>query len=498
MIHHQKPWILYVDDTVEQRYAMRRILELEGFGVVEAGTGGEALAQVNRPLVLAVVDVRLPDVNGYDLSRQLKVAYPFLPILQISASFSDPDLRAAGLSGGADAYLAQPVHPAELTSLVRRLLRIAETEATLRFLASVGPAFSASLSLQETVGTIQQAVTPTFADRCTVYLDDAASRVEPADERIAGGNPSDDLLAQSFTGDSPVLADSRTLLAPLRAGERSLGTIAFHLDELREYTEGDLAVAADLAHRASLALHNCVLYASEQSTRSALIQSERLATAGRMSAAIAHEINNPLEALTNLLYIIEHAPDATPFIRETAASALDGITQIAHITRQTLGFYRELRSAERFDLSESVEDTLELYSRRAASAQVSFDTDLQPGLRLHGVRGEIRQIISNLVVNALEASPPGSFIHVASFAESGQAHLRVQDQGPGIAEPLRATIFEPFFTTKQGTGTGLGLWITKTLVEKHHGTLRLQDRSDGEPGAAFAVSLPLADDAAAT
>src|ERR1700761_6104899 len=128
MIDYQKRRILYVDDTVEQRYAMRRILETAGFRVVEAGTGKEALAQLSSSLALAVIDVRLPDVGGYDLSRQIKASHPHLPILQVSASFSDPELRASGLSGGADAYIAQPVHPAELTSLVRRMLRTSEAE----------------------------------------------------------------------------------------------------------------------------------------------------------------------------------------------------------------------------------------------------------------------------------------------------------------------------------------------------------------------------------
>ena len=144
MIHHKKRPILYVDDTVEQRYAMRRILETEGFPVLEAGTGEEALELMEKNPALVVVDVKLPDINGYDLSRRIKEISPHLQLLQVSASFSDPNLRVSGLSGGADAYLAQPVYPSELVTLIRRMLRTAEAEEALRFLAGIGPKISGS------------------------------------------------------------------------------------------------------------------------------------------------------------------------------------------------------------------------------------------------------------------------------------------------------------------------------------------------------------------
>src|SRR6185312_4619140 len=124
---------------------MRRILETEGFAVLEAGTGEEALELMKQYPALAVVDVKLPDINGYDLSRRMKEISPYLQLLQVSASFSDPNLRVSGLSGGTDAYLAQPVHPSELVILIRRMLRTAES--------------------------ICDALVPRFADRCRIFLE---------------------------------------------------------------------------------------------------------------------------------------------------------------------------------------------------------------------------------------------------------------------------------------------------------------------------------------
>lgn len=487
MINHINPPILYVDDTVEQRYAMRRILENEGFAVLEAGTGEEALELMKQGPTLAVVDVKLPDINGYELSRRMKAISPYLQLLQVSASFSDPNLRVSGLSGGADAYLAQPVHPTELVILIRRMLRTAEAEESLRFLAGIGPKIGGSLSISDTAESICDALAPQFADRCRIFL-----------ERSPGSAASffplarwdDDGLRSTMKANSAIttvcMVSSRLLLAPLLNGKKSIGLIAFALDQDREYTESDLILAQDLANRASLALQNCILFFSEHQTRSALVQSEKLATAGRMAAAIAHEINNPLEALTNLIYIIERSTDATESIRELARSSLAEITRIAHITRQTLGFYRDLRSPTILNLAHSVSETLQLYNRRFTDKQIAIELRLDEKVRINGIKGEIRQVISNLLTNALEATEPDGKIGIAVFAQDADAVLSISDTGPGISEELIGKIFDPFFTTKQGTGTGLGLWITQSMVEKHGGTIRVSSRrSPSDHGTSF-------------
>ena len=494
MIYHKKRPVLYVDDTVEQRYAMRRILETEGFSVLEAGSGKEALELLEQQPALAVVDVRLPDISGYELSRRLKELTPHLQVLQVSASFSDPMLRAAGLSGGADAYLAQPVYPAELVTLVRRMLRTAEADEALRILARVGARASQSLSVAETAQNICDGVVPWFADECRVFV-----------ERIPGQPPS---LFPAAIGESDELANtakahsnstgvqmihSRMIVAPLFDGKKSLGCIGFRLNDDREYTETDFLLAQDIANRAALALQNCILFASEQLTRAALVQSEKLATAGRMAAAIAHEINNPLEALTNLIYILEHSPEATAPIRDLANAALAEVSRIAHITRQTLGFYRDLRTPATLNLAHDVTDALKLYERRFAEKQVAIELRLDETLKITGVKGEIRQVISNLLTNALEAMEPEGIMSVSVFAEAEWIVVSIADNGPGIKEDVIAKIFDPFFSTKQGTGTGLGLWIAKTIVEKHSGEIRVSTIRDAtNHGTEFEVRFPRA------
>lgn len=489
--HRQKRTILYVDDTVEQRYAMRRILEMEGFSVVEAGTGKEALEKVGPSASLAVVDVRLPDMSGYDLSRKLKLRDPHLPILQVSASFSDPELRAAGFSGGADAYIAQPVHPSELTALVRRMLRSSEAEEALRFLAAIGSKFSASLSLEETADNIRRGIVPQFADECTIYLEGVNGGAATSWPESNGGDVLQELEKQMLHAE-PHMLDSRRIVASLERGGKNFGAMLFGLRNEREYTAGDLSLAVDLSNRAGLALQNCMLFASEESTRAALIQSEKLATAGRMSAAIAHEINNPLEALTNLIYIIEQSPTVPEPMREIATAALAEVSRLAHIARQSLGFYRELRAPSVLDISESVRDTVELYQKRLTSSRIHLELDLQDEVLIEGVKGEIRQVISNLLVNAVEATPAGGAIKIRTTARDGKAHFVIIDRGAGIPEDIQAKVFEPFFTTKQGTGTGLGLWITQSIVQKHGGDIELKVANGENAGTQFSFELPLA------
>lgn len=493
MIHHRKNVILYVDDSVEQRYAMRRILETDGYKILEAGSGAEALKLLKESISLAVVDVKLPDINGYDLTREIKRYDPFLPVLQVSASFSDAKLRASGLSGGADAYIAQPVHPSELTALVRRMLQTVEAEESLRFLAGIGPYLSASLSPAAACENICHALIPHFADRCIVFLKDYPGRPEPFwSSELESDDPHRQMMLDQAEETSTTLVDSRFVLASLFTGTRSFGSIAFFLDSDREYTASDKVVATDLANRVSLALQNCMLFATEQATRTALIHAEKLATAGRMAAAIAHEVNNPLEALTNLIYLLEQSSEATPFIRETASTALGEVTRLAHITRQTLGFYRELSAPAVIDLSQSVLETVDLYRNRMNKMGIVFDLDLKDDLMVRGIKGEIRQVISNLVVNASEAMEAEGIVTIETRGEDDHAVLTIIDNGPGIPAPMLPRIFDAFFTTKQGTGTGLGLWISQNIVEKHDGTIAVSTSTlPDDHGTRFVLKFPL-------
>jgi PAS domain S-box-containing protein len=226
-----------------------------------------------------------------------------------------------------------------------------------------------------------------------------------------------------------------------------------------------------------------------------LRRSEKLAAAGRMAATIAHEINNPLEAVTNLLYIVRNQGSLPDSARELLDLADRELQRVTHIAQQTLGFYRESTSAAPVSIADLVQEVVNIHSARARSRQVRLETDFRDAGQLHGARGELSQLVSNLLANAIDASQTNGVIRVRVRAarRRGQTGICVvvADSGDGIAPELRARVFEPFFTTKKDVGTGLGLWLASEIVSKHHGTLRMRSSvRRGRSGSVFAVFLP--------
>jgi two-component system NtrC family sensor kinase len=509
MIQAKERQLLYVDDTEEQRYVMRRILEQAGFTVLEAGTGTEALNKLHPDILAVILDVKLPDMSGYEVCRRIKAgpATAAIPVLQISASFADPTLRAAGLSGGADAYVAQPVHPAELLSLVNALIRSHDSEKTLRFQADVSGQLAASLDYEEVFACVERVFVPRFADHCyIVFQRQAGSHAGPTDN-LRNGTPdtpglSDNLrkiTLEVIASGLSRLIDRCTIAVPLEVGRKRLGALVFVLDpDHRNYTPANITLAEDLADRAALALQNATLYTAQQVAQQALIQSEKLAAAGRLSAAIAHEINNPLESITNLMYLIDTSDEITPTIKGYVQEALSELSRLTHIARQSLGFYRELTGPTVFDLNESVEDTINIYRKRFEAKHIEIGRKYHPGpLQLSAVKGEVRQVISNLLVNAYDALSANGHLTVstdaqpASTAAPALVILSLTDNGSGIPSDVVSHIFEPFFTTKEGTGTGLGLWVSDTIVTKHGGSIEVISNTGGSNrGTTFKVSLP--------
>jgi PAS domain S-box-containing protein len=231
---------------------------------------------------------------------------------------------------------------------------------------------------------------------------------------------------------------------------------------------------------------------------SSLRQSEKLAATGRLAATIAHEINNPLEAVTNLIYLSRTDPNVPPPVKDLLESADSELARVAHIAQQTLGFYRDTTRPVEIDLNNLLHSVVDLFARKMATSKIVCTLDLEPGLRICGLQGEIRQVFSNLVVNAIDAidsvSKPGR-IHIRGRHLHGQREgvsVIVCDDGTGIPLHARERIFSPFFTTKESVGTGLGLWVTRGFVEKQGGSIRFRTRTANPSGTLFRVFLPAA------
>ncbi|HEY6967900.1 MAG TPA: PAS domain S-box protein [Candidatus Angelobacter sp.] len=234
-------------------------------------------------------------------------------------------------------------------------------------------------------------------------------------------------------------------------------------------------------------------------TEEALRRAEKLAATGQLAASIAHEINNPMQALTNLLALVGYKTSLDENGRQLVALAEEELRRISHIVRQMLSFYRESAKPVPVKVTEALEDVLELFVMRMRSNNIKVERRYEFSGDVPGFPVELRQLFANLISNAIEAIGQNGKIHVhvapwRDLRRPGRPGIRivVADNGPGINREVRKRIFEPFFTTKAEKGTGLGLWVVRGVVTRHEGSLRLHtNTSPGRSGTAFSVFLPL-------
>jgi PAS domain S-box-containing protein len=229
----------------------------------------------------------------------------------------------------------------------------------------------------------------------------------------------------------------------------------------------------------------------------ALLRSEKLASVGRMAATIAHEINNPLAATTNALYIAMSQKDLTETTRHYLEAADSELRRIAHITRQSLGFYREFNAPALTSVNAVLESAVDLLKSKIRTKQAVIEKEWDEDVEVVAVAGELRQVFANLLANSLDAIGQKGRIKLrvsaGSVPKNGHRCVRVTiaDNGSGISAASRQHLFEPFFTTKGTIGTGLGLWVSKQIVDKHEGTIRVRSSASGLcTGTVFSLVLP--------
>ncbi|HYX68660.1 MAG TPA: ATP-binding protein, partial [Terriglobales bacterium] len=230
----------------------------------------------------------------------------------------------------------------------------------------------------------------------------------------------------------------------------------------------------------------------------ALRASEKQAVVGRLAAVVAHEINNPLESLTNLFFLLgEHTGGEGP-ARTYLEMAQQEVARIAHITKQTLGFYRESAAPVPVRLTEVLENALNLLSHRIQLRKVLVSREFYEPSEIRGFPVEMRQVFTNLIGNALDAVGQGGKVRLrvvpARHWRNPQirgVRVVIADNGHGITPENRRRIFEPFFTTKSEHGTGLGLWVSGTMIHKHGGSVKVRSSvRPGRSGTCFSVFLP--------
>ncbi|HTU50484.1 MAG TPA: PAS domain S-box protein [Acidobacteriaceae bacterium] len=231
-----------------------------------------------------------------------------------------------------------------------------------------------------------------------------------------------------------------------------------------------------------------------------LVQSEKLAAAGRMAATVAHEINNPLEAVLNLIFLARESCARESETHEYLEAAERELERVSHIARQTLGFYRDTGTPVDVVIDELLKNVLSVYRSKLMSKGIAVEYRLEARRPLMASRGELFQVFSNIIANAIDALEPGRLLEVETqqVAEAGTAGIQIviRDEGCGIEAEHLTRIFEPFFTTKEKHGTGIGLWVAKQLVGKRGGRIEVtSNTAAGHSGTEVCIFFPFDDPA---
>jgi two-component system, NtrC family, sensor kinase len=465
--------VLVVDDRDANRYPTTHALTQAGFKVSEAATGKEALELARKLPTVIVLDVKLPDILGYEVCRRIKsnAQTRHIPVLMLSSAFLDNESKLYALESGGDGYLIQPADPVVLVATVRSLARLHRAESR---------AHLAAKQWQATFDSLNEGVAILDADgkvqRCnramTQLLNKTYSDIEDRSFH--------DLATENLGLTNPLPHDGGPLESQkdnrfFRLGLNSIGS--------DRSAGGSVVIVAEIT--------------KQKLAEQALLVSERLAATGRTAHTIAHEINNPLEAITNLVYLLQNTLDNPEVSRKYLNSTAEELARVSRISRQILSFNREAATPVQTKISELIDDVLALNNRAVVDKNIRVIKDWDGALAVEGYPAQLRQVFSNVVRNAIEASFPGREIRIrissTRMARQNEPAVRVTiaDQGVGIAPENIKRVFDAFFTTKELKGSGVGLWLSTSIVQQHGGFLRV--RSCTRPqhsGTCLAVVLP--------
>jgi PAS domain S-box-containing protein len=483
------PKILYVDDDELTRLVMHNIFQGAGYEVREAANGTEALQLARERPDLVVLDVNLPDINGFEVCRRIK-AHPSthrIPVLHLSAKFVTSRDKAQGLEGGADGYLIKPVEPQELLAQVKALLRVHQAEEQAR-----------------TVARQWQATFDAISDG--VYLldrDGQVMRCNRATEALTG-QPQAQALGRAWFDLFPEGSD-------LHDGSAFQRTLETQHRETREVVLGDrcLQITIDPTFDESGGLSGAVLILADVSERKRLEdqlrQGQKMQAVGQLAGGIAHDFNNLLTVIQgNVSLLLRDAPAGSPgleFLRaieKASGRAAELVRQLLAYSRRTILWLKPIHPEQ------AVEEMVTIL-RRTIDPRITVEVASAPDLwPVQADPTQVHQVLMNLCLNARDAMPEGGrlvletdnveltpeTVHNRPEARVGQfVRLRVRDTGHGIPPAVLPRIFDPFFTTKeQGKGTGLGLALVFGIVKQHRGWIECT--SEVNQGTTFTIFLP--------
>jgi two-component system NtrC family sensor kinase len=518
--------VLIVDDDPKMRELLFECLAPLGYDIASSNSGQQALESLEAgQFTVAILDLMLPDLSGIEMLRRIRERWPEIEIIVLTG-YASLETAIEALRSGAYDYVTKPFDARTIQSTLRRAVEkyrfrgrlAALNRATQAMIATLDPDEVLALAMAEARTMLEaEATAILLLDRASGELHlaaaaGAASGVSidaraPAGVGIAGWvaqNAQPALVGEAQADprfdrrtDALVGPDTRALLAvPLKYRDAVIGVIEA-ANKAGGFDEHDRELLSTLAGSAASAIENARLYQAERELRKLveqsqvqLVQTEKLAATGRLAASLAHEINNPLQAIHNSLQLMLSFQLEAAEQREYLQIAEEEIERLMGLVASILEFARppqqEMRTT---NLNEIVERVLALAGKYLQHRHVAVKRDLAADLpRTLAAPDELEQVFINLVLNAVDAMPEGGTLRVAShLAADSRLVVAFSDTGHGITPELLERIFEPFFSTRED-GTGLGLTVSYNVVQRHGGEITVQS-TIGE-GTTFTVWLP--------
>lgn len=526
--------VLVVDDEPGIALLCNRILSRAEYQVTSLTDPREAIEYLQENHVdLLVVDIRMPEVDGFDVISRAQMVLPDIAVL-VMTGFGTVETAIRALRQGVDGLILKPFQKSdELLQAAKQALTDNQRKRDTARVQALRPLFNVTETLfaetdqNKLLNMIIAAISNHMHCSNVAYYQVDNGVVSVVVQRgkclrIDESNFAAQLVSRVDADGDPIVInatgpgeeDTQSLLSSLGLGSAilipvarsNLHSVLFAARDAqstgsteRPFRGADLEMFFVLARQAVVAMENARLYADlrdyvrrVEDSQEALLRAEKMAAAGRLTASIAHEVNNPLQSVQNCLHLAGREDVPLEKRKEYFDLAKNELDRLMKTMQRMLDFYRPgAVKVEQVDVLELLSHVLSLTSQQLSQRHIEIKSKLPESLpTIYAVSSQIQQIFFNLILNSFDAMPAGGDLKISAQTVDHGIEIIFQDSGPGIPEDRRNNIFEPFFSTKDG-GTGLGLTVSYNIVTAHGGTLDLL--VEREPGACFRLFLPIGD-----